>query len=195
MVVSDAEEVLRPEIVAEWLDLSRDKPVNLYAINLKKAQKLLERKFMVKQAKLGRQPPSTLVVNVEMRSPVALVGERSNIAIDEEGQVFPLIPFYTPKKLPKLFTGKRENFKIAQRVLKWLDSHDKLDKIRLIDVTKADASSLGVREVVIASESGYGRLNPEQIEEGLEKFFRIPLKEGAELDLRIEGIALYDGIH
>ncbi|MCB1113887.1 MAG: hypothetical protein KDK62_03940 [Chlamydiia bacterium] len=186
-------ELLRPEIISEWLNFSVDKPVNLFALDLKQIHKILKKKLVLNRVKVSIEPPSQLVIWSEMREPIAFLGERKNMGLDIHGNVFPLSPFYTPKKLPKLFTGKKENFKIAKSVLEWLSEAQVLDRVQTIDVTKANASSLGEREVIIQADGAFGRLNPDFLASGLEKFFKIHPKPGAQVDLRIEGILLYDG--
>lgn len=187
--ITSGDELLRPAILAEWLDLSVDKPLNLYAIDLNKASKLLKKHLLVKKVKVFRDPPSTLVIESEIRKPVAFVGERSNIAIDKEGNVFPFSPFFTPKKLPKLFIGKRENFPAAQKVLSWLIEKGRLEQVEFIDVRKAEADSLGEREVIMSFQGRLlVRLNPDSLEKGLQRFFKLNRIKAGLLDLRIDGL-------
>lgn len=187
---TEGDEILRPEIIAEWLNLSSEKKVNLYAINPKKAAAWLRKQMIVKSVSVTRKPPSTLVVHSEIRKPVAFVGERSNIAIDKEGNVFPFHPFYTPKKLPKLYIGKKENFSVAQRVLEWFLEKGLLGSVDTIDVRNAKAPSLGEREVVIAISGSYARINPDALEKGLEKFLKLGHLKESVIDLRVEGMGL-----
>lgn len=183
-------EPLRPSIVAEWLNLSVTKTMNLYRLNLNEAKKKIERQLPVKRAIVSRIPPSTLMVEIEMRRPIALVGERSNIGIDEEGNVFPLVPFYTPKKLPKIFVGHRNNFPLVVAVLKSLDKRGELGNVELVDAEKANALSFGERELVILSNGVFSRLDPAKWEDGLEKMFKLKHIEAKILDLRIQDLVL-----
>lgn len=187
---TEGDEILRPEIIAEWLNLSVERKVNLYAIDLRKAAALLKKQMIVRKVAVTRKPPSVLAIEAEIRKPVAFVGERSNIALDKEGNVFPFHPFYTPKKLPKLYIGKKENFTIAQKVLEWFIEKGLLESVDSIDVRSAKALSLGEREVVVVISGRYGRLNPEALDEGLERFMRLSHLKEAVIDLRVEGMAL-----
>lgn len=183
-------EPLKPAVIAEWLNLSVSNKKNLYQLDLTQAQKMIERQAPVKKALLTRVPPSTLLVEVEMRRPIAMIGDRTNMAVDEEGKTFPLDPFYTPKKLPRLFIGEKKNFLLALEILKHLQALSKMDKVDFIDVEKSSASSMGEREVVLMYEGIWVRLDPDRIADGLNKLLKLRATPAKIVDLRIANLAL-----
>lgn len=185
-----ASERLMPAILAEWLDLSTSKGRNLYRFNLEQARVKLESQPPVKKVALSRLPPSSLLVEVELRKPMALMGDRTNTAISEEGVLFSLVPYYTPKKLPRLFLGSRDNFPLAKDLLHHFERKGRLDKVDLIDVEKSQSSSYGDREVIIRYDGIWMRIEPDHWQEGIDKFFKVKHIEAKIVDLRIRGLAI-----
>jgi hypothetical protein len=75
-------------------------------------------------------------------------------------------------------------------VLGWFSDRGLLESVDSIDVRSAKALSLGEREVVVVISGRYGRLNPEALEEGLERYIKLSHLKEAVIDLRVEGMAL-----
>ncbi|MDH7516012.1 MAG: FtsQ-type POTRA domain-containing protein [Bacteroidota bacterium] len=76
-------------------------------IPLEQVRSRVERLALVRKALVFREPPSTLVVQVEERMPLALVvnaGECDRV-VDEEGYVLPLAPSAVPQTLPIIHAG------------------------------------------------------------------------------------------
>jgi hypothetical protein len=156
-------EALKTSYLAELLDLSVDCPTPLYALNEKKAEKLLLASPLIAHAKVKRLPPSTLYIDYEVRKPVAWLADFKNMAIDAKGFLFPVDPFFSPKRLPEIYLGvsadvgwhiKSPLFDLALEILNFLETAPWKEGLRIqrIDVSNALAPSLGQREVVLFTE-------------------------------------------
>ena len=88
---------LKSAYLAELLGLSTDQPQNLYAFDRKAALAKLEGSSLIKKSTLTKVKPGTLLIEYEVREPIAFSGDFSNTAIDEEGFLIPFKPFFTPK--------------------------------------------------------------------------------------------------
>lgn len=161
-------EPLKTAYLAELLDLSLDEPTNLFRFNSNEAKRRLQACPLIKDARVKRISPGTVYVDYDLREPIAVLGEWTNAAIDENGVVFPIKPFFTPKKLPELILGFRQT-----EVFLWGKTIDSrrvdlaVDLIRLlnntccnayrsvskVDVSKAYARSYGQREVIIVFDT------------------------------------------
>jgi hypothetical protein len=156
-------EALKTAYLAELLGLSADQPTQLYALNVKKAESLLLASPLIASAKVVRQPPSTLYIDYEVRKPVAWLADFKNTAIDAEGYLFPIDPFFPPKRLPEIYLGAPADsgwkidspyFDLALEILQFLETAPWKEGLRIqrIDVSNAFAPSLGQREVVLFTE-------------------------------------------
>lgn len=158
--------------LAELLNLSVDRPVNLYGFNSKEAvQKLLESP-LIKEATVRKIRPGTIHVDYTLCTPIAYLGDCSNTALDERGVVFPFKPFFTPKKLPEIYLGidgdegdkdnsslsmlwgkalKGSRIDLAFSLLELLKEHccDPISSLIRIDVSNAFAYSYGRRQIVL----------------------------------------------
>lgn len=186
LVKSHSEDQVKPAMIAEWLNLSTDRPVNLYALNLKWAEAKILEKAHVKEVSVKRLPPATLLVEIRLREPIALLGEWTNRGIDADGHIFPLLPFYTPKKLPRLFLGDKTHFPLALKLL----SAFKGESLYSLDLEKASHPSFGEREIVLNVGGSLLRLDPDRWQEGLSKWSRLPTKEIKIAELRIPNLAI-----
>lgn len=186
-------EAIKTEHLAELLGLSVDKPQNLFAFDLSAGEKRLFQSGVIKQARLSKEPPNTLVVDYVVREPLAYIADYSNLVIDEEGTTFPLTPYFTPKILPSIYLGIKiiplsygkladEKFKIALDILEFFKKLD-LKKVTLqkIDVSNIRANTIGKQEiiVVLTEELGgerfarYLRLTPENYIEEIEHYLNL----------------------
>ncbi len=93
---------LESHYLAELLELSVDRPANLYLFNVKEAQEKILGSPVIKSASISKLYPSALHVDYQVRKPIAYLENIKNGAIDKQGVVFPMAPFFTPKHLPKL---------------------------------------------------------------------------------------------
>jgi len=156
-------EALKTAYLAELLGLSADSATQLYGLNVKKAESQLLTSPLISSAKVKRLPPSTLYIDYEVRKPVAWLADFNNTAIDVEGHLFPVLPFFSPKRLPEIYLGlpassewqiKSPYFDLAMEILKYLETAPWKEGLRIqrIDVSNAFAPSLGQREVVLFTE-------------------------------------------
>lgn len=164
---------------AETLGLAVDVPVNLYNFDLERATASLLSYPAIKEAVLHRMPPNTLWVEYSVRTPVALLADFTNIAVDSEGVPFPLAPILTPKVLPHIFLGinqedvlpfytnalSQESSLLLQRLHLGLDilkecrgvsSEEGCRRLAWVDVALAQAESWGRRQIVLGFDSSNG---------------------------------------
>lgn len=159
-------EGLKTGYLTELLELSIDRPRNLYAFDTQEAVQKLLQLPVIKEAKIRKIRPGTIHVDYVLRKPVAYVGDYTNTAIDAAGIVFPFKPFYTPKKLPEIYFGSDESeiFKwgavlsgkrkeLAFALLALASQYcDECSFVVSIDVNHAFAPSDGERQIVLVLE-------------------------------------------
>jgi hypothetical protein len=184
----------RTNYFAEILNLSIDKPVNLFSFDSIKGEMSLLQNPLFKGAKIRKMKPGTIIVDYVPRIPKAFINDLSNTGLDEEGVLFPFKPFFSPKKLPEIYLGK------VSASLKWGDSLVKSEKgkfamkvfafvckfsrelgisCKSLDLSRADETSLGKRQIVVrleesdsesARHSWLLRLSPEGYEQELARY-------------------------
>ena len=184
---TNEKEPLKNVFLSEILNLSYDKPVNLYEFNTFEGVQKLLKTVIIKNAFIKKISPGTLYIEYSLRTPKAYLADYSNSGIDEEGIIFPYKPFITPKKLPEIYFGLKENFFQWGKRLpqdQWdlgLEVLDQLDLIHFnlkkMDLSNAFNYSEGHREVVLFLESVTNnkrsvilRLNPLTFKSGLKNF-------------------------
>lgn len=155
--------------LVELLGLSVDYPSNLYAWEVDAALKRVQASPLISEAVVKVISPGTVYVDYTARKPVAYLGDYSNTAIDARGYLFPMEPFFTPKKLPILTLGLPldlapeelwgqqravDRFHLAMAFLQTAQSLICNSNCRIvkIDVSKADAQSYGRRQIIVAVE-------------------------------------------
>lgn len=155
-------EALKTIHLVELLGLSTDHCTNLYQLDeLQSKQKLLN-SGVISQVNLRKKPPNLLEIDYEIRRPIAYLADYSNTLVDDQGVIFPLSPYFTPKILPSFYLGvKIDPFtygKVTHEKMRMaLNVYDYLIKTALgngvvvdkIDVSKMTAESLGQREIVL----------------------------------------------
>jgi hypothetical protein len=154
-------EALKTTYLAELMQLSVDHPQNIHSFDPHVAKAALLRSHVIKDASVKVMPPQTIYVDYTIRQPVAFLDDYENIAIDEEGYLFPLFPFFPPKKLPGVYFGSSltnplqgKAFELALTLVRLLGepAYKGLFHIRRIDVSNINASSYGRREIVLLTE-------------------------------------------
>jgi hypothetical protein len=207
-------EALKTSYLEEILGLSKENGQNLYRLDLKSAANQLLACPLMEEVSLKRIPPGTLYIDYTVRSPCAFLGDAANTAMDAKGVLFPFHPFFSPKKLPILVLGvgkedliwgkKIENSKylLAFEVLKELERRKNQIQVVKIDVSKADAESLGKRQIVAIvnnREKGIEHtliLNGERYAEGIERYetlLNLTLDSFQVVDLRLDQLAYLQG--
>lgn len=194
-------EPLKTAYLAEILDLSSDKPTNIYRFDIEAAQAKLLTLPLIKQAQVRKILPSTLYVQYEMRTPVMLSGNYKNTGIDNAGYQFPLNPFFTPKRLSTLYAKisnenkpvwgaqleDNEALTLALRIQTLFEKDGKQDFfIEKIDLSNLKADSYGQRQIILIIEKSlfdpfysksnkkiYIRLSPDHYKQGLINFFNL----------------------
>ena len=146
---------------AEVLGLSRDHPTNLYAFNKKEGEKRLREHPLIKTATIEALPPHSLHIDYELRTPVAYIGDYVNVALDEQGVMIPFQPFFTPKKLPKLYFGFNDPAKwghflsdsrlqLGQKILN--EFKQRGIEVKSLDLSRLEGFSYGMREIIVIVE-------------------------------------------
>ncbi len=159
--VNSEGEPLPTAYLEELLHLSVDHPQTLSAFDVHRAEKQLLSSPLIKEAHVHLSPPYALYVDYKARTPIAYVQRYKNVVIDDEGYLFPLYPFMTPKRLPEICLGNipcewnkpinSKEFSLAL-VLYTLLASENVDSI---DVSKAYADSYGTREIVLSLKGVY----------------------------------------
>lgn len=123
-LVPHSHDEIKPDAIAEWLDLSIDRPTFLSSFDLKEGEKKLQSAGVIQQVRLYKLQPETVVVSYTLRKPYATVANWKNLGVDREGHFFPLSPFFTPKELPEIVFQKHstldnqaEQFPFAKKLL------------------------------------------------------------------------------
>lgn len=170
--------------LSELLDLSVDRPRNLYQFNTSEARRRLLASPLIKTAEVKKILPGTVYVDYTVRQPVAFLADYQNAAIDEEGYLFPFQPFFTPKKLPEFYLGLSEgevdwgqrlegrSLSLAFDVYHLLKDayHLPISQIKKIDVAKAFVTSLGERQIVVTVE------DTQEVEKGGSSFLVMQMR-------------------
>ncbi len=197
---------------SELLGLSADQPTNMYSFDVEEATSKLMACGSFKTVSIDLLEPAAIVVDYELRRPVAYLADFENAAIDATGYVFALSPFMTPKNIPQFVLQKGSQMEWNQRLSGShidlaMNAHKYLDFIKPADVAliKVDVSraflKTASREIVVVvamnNTSVYLRLHPATYKERLREFFllvpsmqQLALKDQEIVDLRLPHMAL-----
>ncbi len=201
-------EALKSEHLEELLDICFDQPQNLYSYSTLEGEKKLIQSALIKEVKLTKEYPNSLIIDYTTREPIAYLSDYENLVVDQDGVLFPLSPFFTPKVLPEVYLGiKIEPFKygklcdekleLALKILNLFEQyHIKGLTIKKIDISKLRVESLGQQEIVITLIEELGkknylrflRLTHDHYPEELEHFFslkQMSLPQDFTIDLRL----------
>lgn len=193
---SPDKEMLQTGYLAELLELSVDKPTNLYQLDRDAAEKALLRSPLIKQGMIKKILPGTLYIDYRIRTPTAYLGDYANTAVDSEGVLIPFTPFFTPKRLPMLYIGLEgmekpwgrvvddERLKLAFSVMKDAQACCLSQGILLkqIDVTNAYTENYGQKQLVVVLEEEearglkpviIARLNPDNWQQNFDQLFAL----------------------
>lgn len=204
---------LPTQYLAECLDLSFDKPTNLYTFCTHSARQKLLSLPHIADAKIEIIKPDTLYIDYKARMPIAELIDYSNTGIDINGHLFPLDPYFTPKNLPQIaigtalsepIWGQQIDISVAQKILTLLAPYQDIFQITRIDLTDVKAPSAGRRQIVLILEDGQTRIlrltptkYPQELGNYLElrkTFVQTPviLHNPQIIDMRIENLAFID---
>ena len=197
-------EALKTPYLAELIQLSADRPIIAQKFDPILAKRNLKASPVIKNAVIKVIKPDTVYIDYTVRQPIAWLYDFDNVALDDEGVPFPIIPFFSPKKLPEIILGlntftwgmplKNEKTELSLTLLKMM--LDKSLSVLRLDVTAAFAPSLGKREVVVVLEengfSKYLRLTPKNFAQELGNYLELRKTlppETQVIDLRIPQLA------
>lgn len=178
-------ESLSTDYLAECLGLSVDHPYTVFEHSTKRLTSMLESSPLIKSAEVTKMLPSTLHIEYSLRQPVAILQDYQNTVIDDEGVLFPLQPFRTPKLLPEVTLGEQTNKKMALALKLIADLKEvpfpngPIKGVASIDVSRAHDLRLGHREIIIVFNSlsdklVFLRLPADEWRTPLNRFFLIP---------------------
>ncbi|MGR3973377.1 MAG: hypothetical protein QRY72_02215 [Candidatus Rhabdochlamydia sp.] len=155
-------ERLSTSYLAYLMNLSADQPTKARQFNLSLAKTRLEASPVIKQAHVALIQQDTVYIDYTIRHPIAWIEDYENMAVGEDRVLFPIAPFFSPKKLPRIYLGlspedalwgkKIDSYQLelAFQCLKTLDLLEL--HVQKIDVSKALFPSLGQREIVVILE-------------------------------------------
>lgn len=165
---------------------------------------------MVKWASVKKRR-SNITFHYELREPLFELIDYKNIAIDQEGVLFPLYPFYHAANRVKLLLGCKEGqallgvatsslrFALAKQLYTLLQQTLPANvSVKLIDVSLSDAMSLGQRKVIThlqwEGRQVYVLFSPKQMGEVANKLEAVMQLESSHrpclsVDLRVENRA------
>jgi len=196
-------DTVQPIFLEELMGLSQDEPTALYAFNTKQAAKKILACPAFRKAKVSRLKPGVVVVDYELRRPIAEIADFENRAIDKSRTIFPLAPFIAPKRLPKLYLGSLDSNRVESGVKTMTLFNERLPSqyhLEFLDMSMSCAA--GALPEIVARIEGQRRflvrLSPKRIEEDLSNFVALlptleSLVQSTDLeiiDLRIAQLAL-----
>lgn len=154
--------------LAQMMGLSSNKSQNLYLFDCRKAEEALLASPRITRAAVSTLKPSIVVVEYEVRRPIALVADFERWGLAEDGV---LIPLWEEPPLPTvLLGGTAPRMELIAPLLKLFPEADtEIDLSRL-------AKSYAEREIIVTLKLKpplYLRFNPETLEEGLNNYRRL----------------------
>lgn len=174
-----SKQLLKTAYFTELLNLSVDRPGNLYRFSAKEATRKLLDSPLIKSAQVKKIKPGMLHIDYLPREPIAFLIDYTNTAIDDEAYPFPFHPFFTPKRLPEIYLGLSTINSEEQTLVEWNGWGIPIAGIRIklaltilneiavikhqtrthanwhvqrIDVSNAYAPSYGHRQIVLVIE-------------------------------------------
>lgn len=150
----------------ETLDLSSDKPINLYRLDILEAKQKLLASPLIKSVEIKKVKPTTLFIHYTSREPELLIADYMNVAIDREGYLLPFYSFHSEKQLPSVYLGLPDfetegggewNVPLQKELVnyafecteEWKNTIDLTSVSLMIDVSKVFSPGYGQREIVI----------------------------------------------
>ena len=162
------QDTLSCSYLAEILNFSQDKPSNIYTLDVASLNKTLNAYPVVAEAFITKMLPDTLHIAYTLKEPIAYLADYDNIVVDAYKHVFPLRPFFSHKRLPKLYTGLtlQKNFleepiednacALALKVLSFLENmQEPYFRVLHIDTKDVFSESLYRGQMVVSLECAY----------------------------------------
>lgn len=203
---SHSYDYIKTPYLAELLGLSVDQPVNLYAFDQKEAYQKLQETKVFKELNVHAYRPGVIFVEYTLRTPRALIIDFENRAIDTEGKLFPMTPFFTAKNIPEIYLGSYDQKRIdfALELMQFVKDTFPQASLQRLDVSRAFSKSAN-REIVLLIKTAkieyLLRVTLKTYQEDLSRFFAhlstfdaLHQDAGiAIIDLRVPQIALTKG--
>jgi hypothetical protein len=159
-------ERLKNFYLAELLNLSIDKPTNLFALSVHEAKNALLASSVISSASVKKIKPGTIFIDYSLRKPMAHLLDYENTLVDGEGVPFPFKPFFTPKIIPEIYLGlmdepftwgepiKGIKIKLALYLIQLLSQSccGKNFQLKRVDVSHVLADSNGQRQIIVTIE-------------------------------------------
>jgi hypothetical protein len=207
---SSSKERLSHSFFLETLAISLTSPPHLYRFNTQLAEKRLLASPLIKSAAITKLHPKALRIEYTLREPIAYLGGYENTAVDSEGVLIPIKPYYKSVPSTRLF------FFQGQPALKWGEKVDqalfelalkigeiaekRVGRYKSIDVSRAFADSLGQRQIILVKgDSAHRvilRLHPTEYQKNLDNYLLLEeelIKKGRPypwiIDLRLPSLA------
>lgn len=166
-------EALHSDYLAELLELSKDRPTLFTQFNEEAAREKLLASPLFQEAKIKKIAPNMVYIDYTIRKPIGWAADFVNTVVDKEGHLFPMAPFFSPKKLPEIYLGKegiQESYQeqepsfqhplkgnlmdLSLQVLGLFKGCEKdLFRVKRIDVSQAFSPTLGKRGIVAVLEN------------------------------------------
>lgn len=203
---------LPSHFLEELLELSNDRPLNIHEFDTKSAEKKLKEHPVIRSAKINKALPNSCQIQYSLFQPVALLSDWENGALDSQGRLIPVKPFFNAVGLPQIILGDAKELawgeklamrrvRIALEILESLPLHE----LQALDVSRADLPSFGKREIIVILNETVLRLNPDEWKSGWKNFLKMQNtfskdeKSGLDwmeapfrvIDLRVPQIALF----
>jgi len=163
-ICQNKNDILDANYLAEIMNLSSDKASNIFLFDENKAKENLLFTPFIKNANIFKIKPNCLYVDYQIRKPLALLYDFENVAIDEDGYVFPIKPFYKDHDLCSIYIGL-DNFEgfnrietdqtvLTLNILKKIIQSGFADlvKLKILDTSRLQHLSYGKREIVLSIE-------------------------------------------
>lgn len=153
-------EAISSNLLAEMMELSVDRPIHILDFDEKKMEKKLMSFPIFRSVKIQKKKPSKILVDYEIREPIAVCQDYQDALIDDQGVIFPYHTFFSQKNLPSVYLGISEEGDLEEKkrlFLKILKTASEMlenahFKVTLVDVSKAFAESYSKREFIIKVE-------------------------------------------
>jgi len=162
--IAQSDNSLDSTYLAELMELSLDKPINLFLFDENRAKEKLLSSPFIKEANVKKIKPNCIFVDYMIRKPIAFLYDFDNIAIDDEGYTFPIRPFFSDLDLCKIYLNLDESYNFekieTKQALLALDILEKLKKcgfsdlvkIKVLDTSRSENKSYGKREIIMQIE-------------------------------------------
>ncbi len=186
---SQVKEALPTVYLAECMNLSSNMPTNIDTFDTADSQQQLLQSPAISSATVKRIFPDTIHVDYTTYEPIAYIADFYNAAIDAHKILFPIKPFFSPKRLPEIYLNidaltlswndaiNHDALDLAINLLQYLSPLQHLFNIQTIDVSNAYANSCGRREIIITLNNPASthilRLNSQHYQQALSNYLAL----------------------